>query len=1379
MPRNKMNRFHIIILSWICLLSVAQGQVSIQFDQADPSEDLVAGKLAQFSIYAQPTVVALAEVALYADGEKLVEAVQVASDRWIASGIFFDRGGPWDLQVIAIDENGQEWRSGIESFEVVYAPPEVRILAPLDGFQHPVGTLLPVQLAAFDPFGLITHVELWLNGQLIVTHEWSENNFSWKVEVPNPLPNEIFAGDKPLRSNIQLISAGTYVLEARAYSTTGLYAFSERALIEVDDPVLSPVMNLISPADGSQFLPGTTVPVQVEGWDPGGLIEHVEFLMNGVVVDSLEAPPFRTNVQLPSTGQYRLQARATTSFGQFSYSQEIVLQAGPPDGVTPRVIINFPLPLGAGDTVNDVSQASDMYFNAVVTDPDGGQIEDVLFYLNGQLLGGAESQLGNTYARYYAPNSIGNYVITASAVDDSGRLGWSLPVALDVGPLERQLPQASISRDVTEAILGREVTLRAIADGGLIPVDRVDFLIDGVFIGSVAEVDSDGLYSLDWVPNEAGDFRLEARVVQIDPEDSPWDNWYITDPAVLTVSEPVGQLPSVYMDVYPVQTNLTIGSVLMVWAQAYDPEGDIQRVEFYGEDEFLGVVDGAPFAFPYTVERSGRHTLYSRVIDADGNAVSSNTIELDVSPRVVPVGPRLDLELPESVRTGEPAQFSISLSGTVLVPEAVYFFANGQLVGSSSEAPYVFDWIPSTTGQVHFFASASFAFPDGSVFALSSPIEERNIILGGGSVEEDMPPVIERFYTDLPGDFARLGQTLVWEVGASDDDGLVSIEVFRNGEPLPSNSILPIEVTDTITDMGIYRYFVRVRDTGGNITESAVREITATRGSAPLVYFVLTDSLALYEEGEPIKIEVQAVSPDEPSLIAGGKIELVEFYLNGELIGTDTIAPYEVTVEPADAALGINQLYAIAESDTGLRSQSMSQEIELKEGKLPVINSISLSPDAQVYLPETPLEVEVVVENTDTTVGVELLLFGQPIENIETPPYRFHFASETVGNYSVQARVTNVYGHSSVSDALKFSIVYPDPVIIERDFVYQTFIDLLFRIPSKEELDGYEASLLSGSLTRERFVAGLLGAGESNGHSEEYANIRTALLGWAFARSDWPQRGELKTLLEEVRTGGLSTVVARQMPAYAAAYAEDTGLVLPSQLSSDIEIEIFVGWLFFEKYGFEPDAEQLRLAVFHFRAIGRDAFVTEFISDNTVIALPEGWATARLGFLFSSDLPPVNDILQRVDAASLLINLLRVEALPSEVNSLVLELPVSQVASIISDSRYAVRFVSTFEEIEVHHEGWLRSDWFGWFNPDFEPWVFHNEQGWLRLNTTGQSENSLWYYDPSFGWIWTQSHVYPYLFDASGNRWLWTWRKPYRSGERLFFDLNTQKWLFK
>lgn len=71
--------------------------------------------------------------------------------------------------------------------------------------------------------------------------------------------------------------------------------------------------------------------------------------------------------------------------------------------------------------------------------------------------------------------------------------------------------------------------------------------------------------------------------------------------------------------------------------------------------------------------------------------------------------------------------------------------------------------------------------------------------------------------------------------------------------------------------------------------------------------------------------------------------------------------------------------------------------------------------------------------------------------------------------------------------------------------------------------------------------------------------------------------------------------------------------------------------------------------------------------------------------------------------------------------------------------------------------GWWY-DWFGYFNTNSAPWIYHLTLGWLY--PVGTSADSIWFWDPQWdegkgGWWWTGSSVFPWIFSVADDGWYW------------------------
>ena len=85
--------------------------------------------------------------------------------------------------------------------------------------------------------------------------------------------------------------------------------------------------------------------------------------------------------------------------------------------------------------------------------------------------------------------------------------------------------------------------------------------------------------------------------------------------------------------------------------------------------------------------------------------------------------------------------------------------------------------------------------------------------------------------------------------------------------------------------------------------------------------------------------------------------------------------------------------------------------------------------------------------------------------------------------------------------------------------------------------------------------------------------------------------------------------------------------------------------------------------------------------------------------------------------------------------------------------------------------GWKSSEWFGSFRLSDDPWIFHNEHGWLYIENGGNS--GIWLFSEELGWLYTSKSFYPNLYWYAENTWLWYQRGS--TAPRIFFNFRTEQ----
>lgn len=99
--------------------------------------------------------------------------------------------------------------------------------------------------------------------------------------------------------------------------------------------------------------------------------------------------------------------------------------------------------------------------------------------------------------------------------------------------------------------------------------------------------------------------------------------------------------------------------------------------------------------------------------------------------------------------------------------------------------------------------------------------------------------------------------------------------------------------------------------------------------------------------------------------------------------------------------------------------------------------------------------------------------------------------------------------------------------------------------------------------------------------------------------------------------------------------------------------------------------------------------------------------------------------------------------------------------------------INLFTDLEDLGNGWKKSDWFGFVNDTYDPWIYHRDHTWMLIGSGSTLEN-LYLYDINLGWIFTTNEFYPHVFSFDRNSWLFY--EVGSSNPRFFFDTNLQEW---
>jgi hypothetical protein len=187
-------------------------------------------------------------------------------------------------------------------------PPTVSITAPANGATVS-GSAFSVNASASDNVG-VTKVEFYLDGLLQFTDTTSPYSWNW---------------------NTTTATNGPHSLTAKAYDAANNSTPSLAVGVTVSNVVpdtTPPTVGFTSPAAGSSWKKGTSVPVTITASDNVGVV-RVEFYADGTLTTTWTAGPYSTSWAAPTKpGSHTLQAKAYDAAGNVgTVTESITLTA--------------------------------------------------------------------------------------------------------------------------------------------------------------------------------------------------------------------------------------------------------------------------------------------------------------------------------------------------------------------------------------------------------------------------------------------------------------------------------------------------------------------------------------------------------------------------------------------------------------------------------------------------------------------------------------------------------------------------------------------------------------------------------------------------------------------------------------------------------------------------------------------------------------------------------------------------------------------------------------------------------------------------------------------------------------------------------------------
>jgi Tol biopolymer transport system component len=204
----------------------------------------------------------------------------------------------------------------------------------------------------------------------------------------------------------------------------------------------------------------------------------------------------------------------------------------------------------------------------------------------------------------------------------------------------------------------------------------------------------------------------------------------------------------------------------------------------------------------------------------------------------------------------------------------------------------------------------------------------------------------------------------------------------------------------------------------GNDSFPDWQPVTATPNNLPTVSLTAPVDGTKYNVGGSIVISADAAD-------IGGSVAKVDFYSGSVLIGTDTVAPYGITMAATNA--GNFSLTAVATDDRGATATSGASRVTVSA---PVTVTIQNPTEGTKFTQSSSATFTInaaAASSAGTITKVEFFGNNVLLGTDTTAPYSYTATATTAGAWPLTAKATDSTGATATSAVVNVSVVAPPP----------------------------------------------------------------------------------------------------------------------------------------------------------------------------------------------------------------------------------------------------------------------------------------------------------------------------------------------------------------
>ncbi len=580
---------------------------------------------------------------------------------------------------------------------------------------------------------------------------------------------------------------------------------------------------------------------------------------------------------------------------------------------------------------------------------------------------------------------IGNYVIKAKVFDDKGLTAESSQITISVkeaAPVN-QAPAISITQPSQNQtfIFGQEILIQTNASDPEDKVQKVEFF-QGDQVLAIVEA---APFEFNLKNAAVGNYVIKAKVFD---DQSLTAESSIVNISVIS-STPINQDPSIGITQPNHNQTFTLGQDILIRANASDPEGKVQKVEFFQGDQVISTVETAPFEFNLQGAPIGNYVIKAKVFDDQGLTAGSSLVNISViEESSVNQAPSVSIIQPNQNQTfiiGQDILIRTNASDPENKIQKVEFFYGEEIIAIINTAPYEVLWRNAPLGT-HILKTKIF---DGQNLTAESSrinisVEDESTVNLAPSVSI-LDPIMEKVFT--------FGNDILIRANASDPENKIQkVEFFYGEEMIAIVDKAPYEVIWKNAPAGDHLLKTKIFDHKDLTAESSRVNISVNH--APEVSITLPVQNQNFTFGEDILIRTDAFDHEN-------EIKKVEFFYGEEIIAIVDTAPFEVIWKNAPA--GNHLLKTKVFDDKGLTAESSRIAISINQA--PTIN-ITEPGQNQIFTFGQDITIKTNAYDPENKIQKVEFFFGeQIIAIVDTAPYEIIWKNAPVGNHLLKTKI--------------------------------------------------------------------------------------------------------------------------------------------------------------------------------------------------------------------------------------------------------------------------------------------------------------------------------------------------------------------------------------